>query len=116
MDWSTLNREEQIPALFQESHRNPVLIFKHSTRCSISAAALGRLERGWNLITLGEVTPYYLDLLRFRSVSHAVAEATGVEHQSPQLILLIDGKVRYTATHYDIRIDEVLEALGQQAA
>lgn len=116
MEWLTLNREGQVSTLVEESFRTPVLIFKHSTRCSISAAALGRMERGWARLESENIKPYYLDLLRHRQVSNEVAEVLGVEHESPQAILLMEGQVRHVASHYDIRPDDLATALGRQAA
>jgi len=91
--WLPLTQPEQLTAIVQESHEHPVLIFKHSTTCSISAAAKGKLERQWADANLPAGTPlYYLDLLRFRPISAQIAQEFGVQHESPQLLLIPDGK------------------------
>lgn len=106
--WKELNNEAQIDAILEASHTKQQLIFKHSTRCSISSMAKSRLEREWSL---ENVEPWYLDLLSFRSVSNAVAEKLGVFHQSPQAILLQNGKVIYSATHQAISAKEIAESI-----
>jgi len=84
-----------------------VLIFKHSTTCSISAAAKSKIERQWADAGLDETKLYYLDLLRYRPVSGEIAQKFGVEHQSPQLLLIQDGECQYNASHMGIRLSDV---------
>jgi bacillithiol system protein YtxJ len=97
---TTLNELEQANNL---SHSKPILIFKHSTRCSISSAALGRMQRGWDL----HLAPmYYLDLIQFRNISNAVSQLYNVEHQSPQVMVIKDGKCIHHASHFDITPEE----------
>jgi len=111
--WLPLTEPEQLRAIVQESHAHPVLIFKHSTTCSISAAAKAKVERQWPSASLPADTPlYYLDLLRFRPISGQIAEEFGVQHQSPQLLLIQDGEVRYHASHMSIRLDEAGAAVA----
>jgi bacillithiol system protein YtxJ len=111
MDWNKLSEEKQLDEIIQASTDKPVLIFKHSTRCSISATALDRLERSWNPMEVNETKPYYLDLLQFRDLSGAVGHKLAVEHQSPQVLLIKNGKCVYHASHYDIRYQELLKHL-----
>jgi bacillithiol system protein YtxJ len=54
--------------------------------------------------------PYYLDLLEHRNISNAIAQDTGVEHESPQAILIENGKVLKHASHMSIYVSELLEA------
>ena len=112
INWSSLIREDQIQAIIEESKQKPVVIFKHSTSCSISATAKGRLERQWNESELKEVKPYYLDLLAYRPVSNQVAQVFDIEHESPQLLLIRDGKCVYDASHLGIRLEEVKKHLA----
>lgn len=105
--WLPLTQSDQLQALVQESHEHPVIIFKHSTTCSISAAAKSKIERQWPDGSLpADTTIYYLDLLRFRPISSQITSELGVEHQSPQLLLLQDGQVRYHASHMSIHLSE----------
>jgi len=104
MQWIPLTTETQLDEIVGQSASKPVVIFKHSTRCSISSTALSRLERAWNATN----TPaYYLDLIAYRPVSGAIAEKFEIEHQSPQILVINKGKCSYSATHWDIAFDEI---------
>ncbi|MCD8539842.1 MAG: bacillithiol system redox-active protein YtxJ [Leadbetterella sp.] len=110
MIWQKLTDIAQLDTLTEESRNVAVGIFKHSTRCSISATALDRLERNWPKAAGTEaVKMYYLDLIAHRDISNAVAERYGVQHESPQFILLKDGEAVYHESHYDIHLGEILE-------
>lgn len=108
MNWNTLNSPEQLDSIDAESQKLPVLIFKHSTRCSISSTALGRLERRWQDKDDLKLNPYYLDLIEYRDISNSIAQRYQVEHQSPQVLIINRGKCIYSATHLDIFYDELM--------
>ena len=112
MNWSKLTRPDQIQEILEESKQKPVIIFKHSTTCPISATAKNRLERQWSESNLAEVKPYYLDLLSYRPISNEVANTFDVKHESPQLLLIRDGKCQYDASHLGLRLDEVKKHLA----
>lgn len=113
ISWLPLTDAAQLDSIARESHQRPVLIFKHSTTCSISAAAKSKLERQWDATSLPADLPlYYLDLLRYRPLSAAVAQQFGVQHESPQLLLIRDGACRYDASHMGIRLADVKQAIG----
>ena len=107
MNWHPLTSVEQLEEILEESKSTPVVIFKHSTSCSISSTAKSRLERQWNGSGLDHVKPYYLDLLSYRPVSNEVAEVLQVQHESPQLLLVQDGVCTYDASHLGISVDGV---------
>jgi bacillithiol system protein YtxJ len=109
--WIQLTQPEQLVDIVRESEEQTVLIFKHSTTCSISAAAKSRLERQWADAGLQNVKLYYLDLLRFRPISNEIAEKFGVRHESPQLLLIKQGECRYDASHMGIRLSDVQSQL-----
>jgi len=102
MNWNKLESKDTLVKVIEESKERPILIFKHSTRCSISSMALNRLERSWNQDEVGELKPYYLDLIAHRDVSNAIAEKLGIFHQSPQVIILKDGSPVYDNSHMGI--------------
>lgn len=83
------------------SFEKPVAIFKHSTRCSVSRMAWNQFSNQFD-IEFEKMELYFLDLLAHRSISNEVAERFGVVHQSPQLIVIKDGKAVYDASHSDI--------------
>lgn len=82
----------------EESFIRPVVVFKHSTRCGISTHVLHNMENDWKFLP-EEVAFYYLDLLVYRPLSNLVAEKIGVMHQSPQAIVIKNGKVLVHASH-----------------
>lgn len=110
--WQPLTQAEQLEDIVRESHEKPVLIFKHSTTCSISAAAKGKMERQWADAGLTDTKLYYLDLLRFRPISAEIAQKFGVRHESPQLLLIKDGECHYNASHMGIRLSDVKSVVG----
>ncbi|NNC84407.1 MAG: bacillithiol system redox-active protein YtxJ [Flavobacteriales bacterium] len=102
--WTALRSLDQWEQIVKKSHDTPQLIFKHSTRCGVSRMVLREFEREWQ----GDHPCYYLDLLAHRDVSNAIAESTGVLHQSPQIIILKEGKAIYDASHQSISAQESL--------
>ena len=99
--WNELTQLKQLDEIVEESVETPVVIFKHSTRCSISRMALKTFEREY-AIEEGKVKSYFLDLLEHRDISNEIASRFDVQHQSPQLILIKNGKAVYNSSHSDI--------------
>lgn len=107
--WTRLEAPEQIQQIQQESAAQPVIIYKHSTRCGVSSAVLNRLERSAS--TFKGAKLYFLDLLKFRLLSNLVAEKFSVPHESPQLLLIANGQVVLDLSHFDIEPAQVGAAL-----
>jgi bacillithiol system protein YtxJ len=99
MNWIEITNISQIDDLKYSSNDNRVIVFKHSTRCSISSLALSKFERNWNY---DDVTPYFLDLINYRDISNHIAEVFNVEHQSPQLLVVENGQCVNHASHNSI--------------
>ena len=110
MKWTSLQDSKQLDEILAESKINPVLIYKHSTRCSISRTAFDRLERKWDSMVIGNIKNYYLDLISFRDISNRIAEMFQVEHQSPQILLIYNGKSVLDLSHYDIDFERIKTA------
>ncbi|PJA07289.1 MAG: bacillithiol system redox-active protein YtxJ [Flavobacteriales bacterium CG_4_10_14_0_2_um_filter_32_8] len=107
MNWIALKSESDLNQLIELSFQTEfgIAIFKHSTRCSISSVAKMRLSSFWNY---GEELPiYYLDILSFRTISKIIAEQFDVNHESPQLIIIKNGKAIYTASHLEISVKDL---------
>ena len=104
MDWKALTTEAQLEQIKADSFQRPQLIFKHSTRCSISAVARQRLQKG---ALPPEIDFYYLDLLSYRSLSNQVADTFGVQHESPQVLLIKNGACVYDESHLGISMDAI---------
>jgi bacillithiol system protein YtxJ len=105
INWIALTDLGQLNEIIQLSNDKPVIIFKHSTRCSISRMALKQFENEFDL--LDKVTPYFLDLITFRDISNEIASRFEVVHQSPQLLLIVGGKSVYDVSHSAIGADEL---------
>lgn len=109
MEWFPLNEMDQLNEIVVESDENPVVIFKHSTRCIISRTVLKNFEKAFDLED--KVKPYFLDLLEFRPISNEIASLFNVTHQSPQLIVVKNGKAIYNASHDSIDVDDLKKIL-----
>ncbi len=106
MNWILLTSETQLEQLIAASTIKPQVIFKHSTRCSISSMAKNRLER--NTQAAG-IDFYFLDLLAHRPLSMRVADVFNVPHESPQILLIKKGNCVYDESHSGIRMDDIME-------
>ena len=102
--WEELQNTEQLEEIIRLSNTKPALIFKHSTRCGISRGVLKAFEKQFKDI---DAHFYYLDLLKHRDISNAIAERFDVVHQSPQLLVLKNGKLVTHDSHYNILDIEV---------
>ena len=106
MQWIHLTGEAQLNEILTLSGNKPQVIFKHSTRCSISSVAMQRLQKG----TLpDDIDFYYLDLIAYRSLSNKVAEVFKVEHESPQVLVIKNGQCVYNESHLGISMDDIVD-------
>jgi bacillithiol system protein YtxJ len=108
--WTSLEQIETLKQIQKDSEEKPVLIFKHSTRCSISSMALNRFEKSWDQSM--NVNLLYLDLIAFRSISNEVASLLNILHESPQVIVLFQGKVIYSASHGMIKAEDIKSTIN----
>jgi bacillithiol system protein YtxJ len=106
MSWTELTSVEQINTIKEESKSSPVLIFKHSTTCSISAMALSRMQR-----KSVDAKVYFLDLRAYRDVSNLIALTFDVIHESPQVLIIDNGVAVYNRSHSDINPADIQEFL-----
>lgn len=106
LHWNELLSGQQFKDLLNDE--TFFAVFKHSTRCSISDMAKNRLEREWKL----DFPIYYLDLLEHRDVSNLIAALSGVQHQSPQLIVFKNSKPVYDASHNAISTADIIQILA----
>jgi len=111
MNWNEITQDKTIEDIINCSAQKHQLIFKHSTRCSISSMAKNRLERS-EAPSLVEF--YYLDLIKFRSISKQIEERFHVKHESPQVLLIRNGECIYEESHNGISMDEIIEQSGKE--
>ena len=106
MEWIHLTDEEELNTIIENSKEKAQVIFKHSNRCSISSVALHRFQKA---ARPGGIDFYFLDLIAYRSISNKIAEVFGVRHESPQVLVIKDGKCVYDESHSGINMDEIEE-------
>jgi len=109
MNWNILQSEQQLENLKKHSATKPQVIFKHSTRCSISSMTKARLERSPEPEGLDF---HFLDLIAHRGLSNKIAEDFKVEHESPQVLVIKNGACVYDESHNGISMDELKELAG----
>lgn len=109
-DWVQLKEATQLNEIIMESECRPVIIYKHSTRCGLSYSAKDKLEHGWEMLKT-KAKFYYLDIIQYRSVSNRVSEKFQVSHQSPQVLIIKNGKSVYDVSHHLIEIGEIIRYL-----
>jgi bacillithiol system protein YtxJ len=106
MHWIHLTDEEQLKQIISNSQIRAQVIFKHSTRCSISAVALQRMQK---TAQPSDIDFYFLDLLANRQLSNKIAETFHVPHESPQVLLIRDGECVYEESHLGISMHEIVD-------
>lgn len=100
-----LDSLESLEALFERSNTQPVILLKHSMTCGISSGVYREVQ--------GVNADVHIVILQTdRPVSNAIAERTGIRHESPQAFVLKDGKPVYHASHYDITADDISACLS----
>jgi bacillithiol system protein YtxJ len=90
--------------LLTDSKRKPVIVFKHSNACSISSRAYREMEKV-------EAPVNILEVQSAREISRELANLTGVRHETPQVIVLKDGKAVWNASHFDVTAGDVAKAV-----
>lgn len=99
-----IDNKETLDKLITDSRTKPIVIFKHSTSCGISSAAYREMEKLEEPVNL-------LEVQSARDVSRDLANMTGIRHETPQVIVLKDGKAVWDASHFDVKAGAVREAL-----
>lgn len=109
--WKHLEQVALLDAITEQSFSKPQVLFKHSTRCSISTMAMNRLLRLEDAF-YQQADFYYLDLIAHRDVSAAIAERYHVHHESPQVVILKQGDATYDASHSEISVAKLTSEIN----
>lgn len=109
MNWLILDKEPQLEEIAAASYTLPVVIFKHSIRCSLSSVARKRLERS---APVPGIEFFLLDIINHRLLSDKVAMMFGVQHESPQILLIRNGTCIYQDSHYAINMENIRSQAG----
>lgn len=110
VNWTPLTSIEQLNELTELSKEKTVVIFKHSTRCSISIMSKSRMDSNWDG-TDEDAIMVYLDLIKYRDLSNQIALDFNIMHESPQVLVIKNGVCTYSATHGNIDAKLVKAAL-----
>lgn len=102
-----LDTIEKLKAVIEESRIRPVLLFKHSNSCGISAGV-------FRDVSLVDANINVVVVQTARDISNEIERHTGIRHQSPQAIVLKDGEPVYHASHYDIIVEDITEHLATE--
>lgn len=116
MKWSELKELGQLDEIDRESIDKTILIFKYSTQCPTSRVVFDRLQRNWKDDEMYSVIPYFLDLIRYRELSNKVANTYGIRHESPQVIVLQEGKAIYNESHMGIDYSTISRLVKNQTS
>ena len=103
-NFSRITDVTELEKLIDRSRERPVVIFKHSLTCPISAGAFERMKSYDGEVDLVEIQ-------RARPLSDEIAQRLGVRHESPQIIIVRNGQVLWDASHFQITADKVAEAV-----
>lgn len=106
MNWNQLTSEEGLEALKEASKESPQVIFKHSTRCSISSVAYQRIQKSGQP---AGIQFHLLDLITYRSLSNKIAQDFGVHHESPQVLVIKNGECVYDDSHMGISMRDIID-------
>jgi bacillithiol system protein YtxJ len=109
MNWNFLESADQLEEIKKQEGYS--IIFKHSTRCSISMMAKKRFELDGDKIP-ADTHLYFLDLIKYRDISNKIAQEFQVHHESPQLLLIKDGECVLDQSHGGISVDETLSVMA----
>jgi len=107
-----LHDVESLDAAIAESRERPVLLFKHSRYCGVSCEALDELQAHIDNDGRDSVSYKMITVQTDRPVSDAAVQRLGIRHETPQAILLRDGKAVWNASHFRITASKLTEALS----
>jgi bacillithiol system protein YtxJ len=109
-DLTTLEALDQLDRVLALSAHQPVLLFKHSYACGVSAEALDELVAHLN--ERDHATPVAMVTVQtHRQVSNEVTARLGIRHETPQALLVRNGKVVWSASHFRVTSRAVDEAI-----
>lgn len=97
LPWIHLESLEQLEEIVEKSKDRAQVIYKHSTTCGISGMTLRMFNDSYEMDT--ECDLYFLTIQSHRDISNAVASKFGVRHESPQLLIIKDGKIIFNTSH-----------------
>ena len=116
-DLRPLHHVDELHRLLAESESRPVLLFKHSYTCGVSVEALDELVTHLNDRGAKTFLPHYamVTVQTHRALSNAIAQKLGVRHETPQALLVKNGRVVWSASHFRVTAAAVDDAIRTQS-
>ncbi len=108
--WNKLSGIDQFDEVLEKSRERPVLVYKHRPTSPESISIKKRLEEEWS-IPDDQLDLYLLDESKYGEVSKEITDSSGVEHESPQVLLYADGVTMYDESHDMINVKKIKIAL-----
>ncbi|MFP8488691.1 bacillithiol system redox-active protein YtxJ [Gracilimonas sp. Q87] len=109
-NWNVIPGKETLNSLLDRSKMHPQVIYKHSSRCSVSYLTKEELEHHMDLLS-NRANMHFINVIEQRELSNYLAERLNIRHESPQVLLLKDGRVTWNASHWNIKGKEILSNL-----
>ena len=108
MKWIEINSSDELEQYLNTADKSqPFIIFKHSTRCSVSRMSKQLFEGEWK----NNKEVYLINVVENRQASNSVAAKFGIQHESPQILVIRNDKCIYDASHSMIDANTVSEYL-----
>ncbi|MDH5366636.1 MAG: bacillithiol system redox-active protein YtxJ [Cyclobacteriaceae bacterium] len=114
INWEHLENEDQLQHVLEKSSEKTQLIFKYSSTCSLSSMMFNRFENDWQPLTTENINPVFLDILSYRNISNKIENILKVRHESPQILVIQDGKCVYDSSHMGIVFDKIESLFGNK--
>lgn len=107
INWAPLKSNEQLEEIITKSASTPQLIFKYSSRCSLSHMMFNQFENDWQQNSTQKLEPVFLDILTARNISNEVESRFDVRHESPQILVIKNGVCVYNNSHMHIAYHKI---------
>lgn len=103
--FNTIDTDDKLAEAFARAESGTVVFFKHSVTCPISSGVYAEVDRFDGDVGL-------IIVQSSRALSNEIAARTGVRHESPQALVVRNGKVVYHASHYDVTAEDLRNAVA----
>ncbi|MDH5476012.1 MAG: bacillithiol system redox-active protein YtxJ [Cyclobacteriaceae bacterium] len=114
INWEHLENENQLLHVLEKSSEKTQLIFKYSSTCSLSNMIFNRFENDWESNAMKNINPVFLDILSYRGVSNKIESTLKIRHESPQVLVIENGKCIYDCSHMSINFNEIKLKFGDK--
>ena len=109
IEWETVQNKDDFLQLENRYPDKWLLFFKHSTTCGLSSMALRQLQASWRPID--QLIPFKIHVQEHRHISNLIEHHFSILHESPQVLLIEQGKCIYHASHWQISFEKIRSAI-----